>query len=123
MTKRRSIAEQDPPWGRVPLAGDGPGTGLPIAEPALGDRANPRWREPSSPAPGAQSLADPDGTSNVKPPKELFVPMPSPEERAAGTPQDQAARPSDPEVGRDNIREGRGGGTHNPALAEGGDNG
>ncbi len=27
----------------------------------------------------------------------------------------------DPEVGRDNIREGRGGGAPNPALAEGGD--
>ena len=49
--------------------------------------------------------------------------MPTPEERAHGTAEDQAARPIDPDVGRENIREGRGGGTPNPALAEGGDSG
>jgi hypothetical protein len=105
------------------LAGDGPATGKPIEDPAVADRANPRWDETTAQRPGAQSLANPDGSSNVLPPKDPQVPMPPPEERSRGTAQDQAARPLDPEVGRDNIREGRGGGAPNPALAEGGDNG
>lgn len=121
--------DRDWPAGTDALKGDGPladaepDTGNPIDDPAMADRSNPRWDDPTSPKPDAQPLADPEGASNVLPRRHPTVPYPSPEERAHGTPQDQAARPLDPEVGRDNIREGRGGGTPNPALAEGGDNG
>lgn len=111
------------PRGEGPLATERPTTGRPIEDPAVADAANPRWEGETPERPGAQSLANPDGTSNVLPPKDPSVPMPPPEERSSGTPQDQAARPLEAEVGRNNIREGRGGGTPNPALAEGGDNG
>lgn len=111
------------PRGRGPLAGAEPATGKPMDDPALADTANPRWQEPGSPKPDAQSLANPDGSSNVLPPEEPWVPMPSPEEREHGTREDQAARPIDPEAGSDNVREGRNGGTSNPALSEGGDHG
>lgn len=89
----------------------------------MADRANPRWDEPTSPKPDAQSLANPDGTPNVMPPEAPEAPMPSLEEQRHGTPQDQAARILEPEPGRDTIREGRGGGAPNPEAAEGGDNG
>lgn len=123
MKSRAPRQEQSPPRGEGPLAGNEPATSKPVEDPVLADRANPRWDGSSARPPEAQSLANPDGTSNVLPPKHPQVPMPPPEERASGTPQDQAARPLDPEIGRDNIREGRGGGTPNPSLAEGGENG
>ena len=122
MSKRSRPPEEGSPRGFGPLAGAEP-TGKPIDDPAMADRANPRWEEPTSPAPDAQPLANPDGSPNVMPPEEPWVPMPPPEELARGTREDQAARPIDSEVGRDNIREGRGGGTSNPALSEGGDHG
>lgn len=105
-----------------PLAGAEPASGLPLEDPPLADRSNPRWGDRRQ-VEGAQSLVNPDGTPNVMPPAEPRLPMPTAEEQRTGTPQDQAARTLEPEVGRDNIREGRGGGTPNPALAEGGDNG
>jgi hypothetical protein len=124
MSKRPTRPAHDRAPGSGPLTGAEPATGRPIDDPSLADRANPRWEEqPSSRRPHAQPLANADGSPNVMPPKEPHVPMPSPEERRRGTREDQAARPLEPEVGRDNIREGRGGGTPNPALAEGGENG
>jgi hypothetical protein len=57
------------------------------------------------------------------PGEHVVVPTPDATERDLGTAQDQAARVSEPDVGRDNIREGRGGGAPNPALAEGGEAG
>jgi len=110
------------PETRGPLAGREPAGRRPIEDPALADRANPRWTDDDLPR-GAQSLSNPDGTPNVMPPRELEVPVATPEEHEHGTAQDQAARTLDPDVGRDNIREGRGGGTPNPSLAEGGENG
>lgn len=123
MKTRTTAPERRSPRGAGPLAADAPATSRPIEDPAVADKANPRWEDETSTRPGAQSLANPDGTSNVLPPKDPQVPMPPPEARSSGTPQDQAARSLDPEIGRDNIREGRGGGTPNPALAEGGDSG
>lgn len=123
MKTRATTPERRAPRGEGPFVANGPATSRPIEDPAMADRANPRWGPRESRRPGAQSLANPDGTSNVLPPKHPQVPMPPPEERSSGTFQDQAARPLGSEVGRDNIREGRGGGTPNPALAEGGDNG
>lgn len=105
-----------------PLAGQEPAGRRPIEDPALADRADPRWTDDRLPR-GAQSLSNPDGTPNVMPPRELEVPVATPEEHEHGTAQDQAARTLDPDVGRDNIREGRGGGAPNPSLAEGGENG
>lgn len=70
-----------------------------------------------------QPLANADGTPNVMPPDEIEVPVAPPEERDLGTDEDPAARPLDAEPGSDNLREGRGGGTANPALAEGGEGG
>jgi hypothetical protein len=108
--------------------------GGPIDDPALADRANPRWDDPTAPQPDAQPLTNEDGTPNVMPPETVPAPaqalagsvaagMASSEERIP--PEDQAARMLEgrDEPGSDNIREGRGGGTPNPALAEGGDHG
>jgi hypothetical protein len=92
-------------------------------DPAMADRANPRWDDPSAPRPDAQPSANPDGTPNVMPADDVTVPMPDPTERHLGTDQDQAARALEPDVGSDNIIEGRGGGAPNPALAEGGEAG
>jgi hypothetical protein len=111
--------EPGPPTGVGPLAGAEPDTGRPIDDPTVSDRANPRW-EGASPTLPAQPLANPDGTPNVLPSSEATGSAPQ-EALEQGTLQDQAARVMDPEVGRDNIREGRGGGTPNPAAAEGGD--
>ena len=124
--------QPEAPGGAGPLAGAEPDTGRPIDDPALADRANPRWDDPSEPrpdaeplgeAPGAQPLANPDGTPNVMPAGHVEMPIPEPGELEAGTPQDQAARPIESEIGRDTIRQGLGGGTANPALAEGGEAG
>lgn len=123
MSKRPTRPSRDRTHGAGPLSDAEPVAGKPIEDPALADRANPRWDEREPSAAGAQPLANPDGSPNVMPPEEPHVPMPPPEERRRGTREDQAARPLEPEVGRDNIREGRGGGTPNPALAEGGENG
>jgi hypothetical protein len=109
-----------PPTGHGPMADDEP-VGRPIDDPALADRANPRWDDPTSPRPDAQPLAGPGGTPNVMPSDDVAMPHQDP--RAAGTPQDQAARPIEPDVGRDTIRAGLGGGAPNPALAEGGEGG
>jgi hypothetical protein len=111
------------PRGEGPLAGAEPAGGQPIDDPALSDRANPRWDDPTSPKPDAQPLANPDDTPNVMPADQVDVPTATPEERERGTDQDQAARPLDPDIGSDNIREGRGGGTANPSMAEGGESG
>lgn len=118
------------PTGGGPLA-DLPGAAdRPIDDPSLADRANPRWDDddPATPEPEleAQPLANRDGSSNVMPPKAMpddpGALLEGPDE--GGTPQDQAARPLTPDgAGRDNIREGLGGGAANPALAEGGDSG
>jgi hypothetical protein len=108
--------------GVGPLAGSDL-TGRPIDDPAMADRANPRWDDPSAPRPDAQSAANPDGTPNVMPADDVILPVPDATERELGTTQDQAARPLEPEVGRNTIAEGRGGGTPNPALAEGGEAG
>jgi hypothetical protein len=59
----------------------------------------------------------------VMPAGQVDVPVATPQERERGTEQDQAAQPLDADVGSDNIREGRGGGAANPAMAEGGDSG
>lgn len=115
--------EARPRAGVGPLAGAEPATGRPIDDPVLADRANPRWADPSAPKPDAQPLANPDGTPNVMPPDEVTMPVADPYQGEYGTPQDQAARPIDSDIGSDNIREGRGGGASNPALAEGGESG
>jgi hypothetical protein len=111
------------PRGEGPLSGAEPVGGRPIDDPAMSDRANPRWDDPTSPKPDAQPLANPDGTPNVMPADRVDVPVATPQERERGTEQDQAAQPLDADVGSDNIREGRGGGAANPAMAEGGDSG
>ena len=111
--------------GSGPLADRDIVTGGPIDDPATTDRNNPAWApDPTAPAPDVQPLTNPDGSTDVLPPET------SPEPRseapdAQGTPQDQAAQPlaGQLDVGRDNIREGRGDTLANPALAEGGDNG
>jgi hypothetical protein len=113
----------EPPTGAGPLAGSEPDTGRPIDDPALADRANPRWDDPTSPTPDAQPLANPDGTPNVMPAGHVEEPIPAPGDLEKGTAQDQAARPIEGELGRDTIRQGLGGGTPNPALAEGGEAG
>jgi hypothetical protein len=113
----------EPPRGQAPLTGSEPAGGRPIDDPTLTDRANPRWDDATSPKPDAQPLANPDGTPNVMPADQVDVPVATPEERERGTEQDQAARPLDADVGTDNIREGRGGGTANPSMAEGGESG
>lgn len=120
---RSTQSEPGLPRGEGPLTGGEPVGGQPIDDPALADRTNPRWDDPASPKLDAQTLANPDGTSNVMPADQIDVPVATPNERERGTDQDQAARPLDPDVGRDNIREGRGGGTPNPAMAEGGESG
>jgi hypothetical protein len=120
---QRGTDRETAPIGHGPLAGAEPPAGEPLDDPVLADQANPRWSEGGADRAPAQSLANPDGTPNVMPPDDPHVPMPGPQERGVGTPQDQAARTLEPEVGRDNIREGRGGGAENPALAEGGESG
>ncbi len=55
------------PRGEGPLAGAEPVSGQPIDDPALADRANPRWDDPTSPQPDAQPLGNADGTPNVMP--------------------------------------------------------
>jgi hypothetical protein len=112
-----------PPPGSGPLVDAEPDTGRPIDDPALTDRANPRWTDPSSPRPDAQPLANPDGTPNVMPAGHAEMPIPGPGELEGGTVQDQAARPIEGEIGRDTIRQGLGGGAANPSLAEGGEAG
>jgi hypothetical protein len=129
----------DEPRGSGPLAGDV--TGGPIDDPALADRANPRWEDPTSPEPDAQPLTNPDGSPNVLPPDPIpqqpgIQPDPQGDPLGGpdsvgdaldheGTPQDQAAQvlEGELEVGKDNIRLGLGDTQPNPALAEGGDNG
>jgi hypothetical protein len=134
---RDTTQTSDPisPLSSGPLAGSEPDTGRPIDDPSLADRATTRWQDapgteagPASQqapaaAPDAQPLANPDGSPNVMPSASVETPMSDPEQRRHGTPQDQAARPIGSDVGRDNIKAGRGGGAQNPALAEGGDNG
>jgi hypothetical protein len=130
MNETRGHEREERPEGAGPLAGSEPEIERPIEDPVLSDRANPRWddepadqsAEDRAEEPAAQSLRNPDGTPNVLPSSEPPAPL-TEDELERGTPQDQAARAMEPEVGRDNIREGRGGGTPNPALAEGGDNG
>jgi hypothetical protein len=115
----------DTPRGTGPLAGSEP-TGGPIDDPALADRANPRWSDPTTPEPDAQPIAHPDGTPNVLPPRSLEEPGAVPSMTStADEPEDQAAQPLSgrAEPGSDNIREGRGGGAANPSLAEGGEGG
>lgn len=111
------------PSGTGPLADALPDTGRPIDDPALADRANPRWDDPTSPQPDAQPLANPDGTPNVMPAGQVQSPIPEPRAVDGGTAQDQAARTLESEIGGDNIRHGLGGGAANPALAEGGEAG
>jgi hypothetical protein len=115
----------DMPRGDGPLAGNEP-TGGPIDDPALADRANPRWSDPTAPEPDAQPMAHPDGTPNVLPPRSLEEPGGIASTKSdEGDPEDQAARPLSgrAEPGSDNILAGRGGGTPNPSLAEGGEGG
>ena len=113
------------PRGEGPLAGNEPAGG-PIDDPALADRANPRWSDPTASEPDAQPMAHPDGTPNVLPPRSLEEPGSVPS-MASGEmePEDQAAQPLSgrAEPGSDNILAGRGGGTPNPSLAEGGEGG
>ncbi len=118
-----SGSEAGSPGGSGPLAGSDRVSGGPIDDPAMADRANPRWDDATAPRPDAQSPTNPDGSPNVMPGEHVELPMPDAPERKLGTTQDQAARALEPEVGRDNIREGRGGGAPNPALAEGGEGG
>lgn len=106
--------------GEGPLVGAEPAHRS-LEDPVLADRSNPRW-DGGGPGP-AQSLANPDGTPNVMPPRTVELPSLPADGLGRGTPQDQAARMAEPEVGRDNIRQGRGGGAANPTLAEGGDSG
>ncbi len=116
----------DHPTGSGPLAGSEPDVGRPIDDPTMADRANPRWEDPAVPQVDGdvQPSTNPDGSPNVMPTQDPGVEAPHGDGPSGGTDEDQAARiiGSD-EPGRDNIREGRGGGTANPALAEGGDNG
>ena len=113
----------DIPRGSGPLADDEP-TGGPIDDPALADRANPRWADPTSPEPDAQPLAQPDGTPNVLPQGSGADHAPT---AAPGIPggelEDQGARDLEDraEPGSDNILMGRGGGSPNPSLSEGGE--
>jgi hypothetical protein len=123
MRDTTQTAEPTTPSGSGPLAGSEPATGRPIDDPSLADRATTRWQDAAAPAPDAQPLANPDGSPNVMPADDVAPPMADDEQRMHGTPQDQAARPMEPEPGRDNIAAGRGGGTPNPALAEGGESG
>lgn len=114
----------DIPFGKGPLAGSLPDSERPIDDPALADRADPRWDDPTSPRPDAQPLVNPEGSPNVLPPREMDpAPMRLPGDPDLGTGEDQAARPLADDVGADNLRAGRGGGAANPALAEGGDSG
>lgn len=117
----------DHPTGTGPLAGSEPDVGRPIDDPSLADRSDPRWDDPATPKVDGdpQSLTNPDGSPNVMPTQDPEVQIPDPSDSVIGTEQDQAARPidDDGEGGRDNIRQGLGGGAANPALAEGGDNG
>ena len=112
----------DIPRGSGPLAGNEP-TGGPIDDPALADRANPRWADPTSPEPDAQPLGQPDGTPNVLPQGSADEHMPKAPPGMNDKPQDQGARDLDDraEPGSDNILTGRGGGSPNPSLAEGGE--
>jgi hypothetical protein len=116
----------DLPRGSGPLAGDIV-TGGPIDDPATADQANPRWADPTSPSPDAEPLSAPGDADIPQPPLPDGPPGVggAPGDAQGGTPQDQAAQPllGQLEVGRDNIREGRGDTQSNPALAEGGDNG
>lgn len=115
----------DHPVGKGPLAGSEPDIGRPIDDPALADRANPRWNDPSTPHVDgdAQPTTNPDGSPNMMPPQDPETPIPGPTDSIVGTEEDQAARHIEDDDGRDNIRQGLGGGAANPALAEGGDNG
>ena len=119
MSDTRSHAGPEPPSGAGPLAGAEPDTGQPVDDPTLSDHANPRWEDRGGPGPVSQSLTNPDGTPNVLP-SSVAPESVLPEALDHGTLQDQAALVMDPEVSGDNIREGRGGGTPNPAAAEGG---
>jgi hypothetical protein len=121
MTHLRPLSVPEKPVGSGPLSDAEPETGRPIDDPTLADRANPRWEDPASPRPDAQPLANPDGSPNVLPSSQ--PPRGADRGLGQGTLQDQAARVMHPEVGPDNIREGRGGGAPNPALAEGGESG
>ena len=114
----------DDPRGRGPLAGKEPAVG-PIDDPTLADRTNPRWADPTAPEPHAQPMAHPDGTPNVLPPRSMEGSHVVPPMAGLDDPEDQAAQwlEGRAEPGTDNIREGRGGGAPNPALAEGGEEG
>lgn len=118
----REQGQQEHPSGEGPLAGSEPATGRPIEDPAMADRANPRWDDPSSGEPDAFPGDEADGVARA-PGDPTSGPMTAADDASAGTPEDQAARPIEPDVGRDNLREGKGGGTANPALAEGGEGG
>jgi len=100
-----------------------PATPRPSEDPVRVERSQEATEGGESGDRRGQSMENPDGTSNVLPPEDPEVPMPPPEERELGTAEDPAARPLEAEAGRDNIREGRGGGTANPSLAEGGEGG
>jgi hypothetical protein len=115
----------DHPTGSGPLADSEPDVGRPIDDPTLADRSNPRWDDPAAPHvdDDAQPSTNPDGSPNVMPTEDPDIGVPV-GDTGSGTDEDQAARTvGTDQPGRDNIREGRGGGTANPALAEGGDNG
>ena len=113
--------DPEPLTGHGPLADAEPDTGRPIDDPVLADRANPRWHDTSAPEPDAQPLANRDGSPNVMPAAHVVSLLPTSDD--GGTPQDQAARIIESDIGRDNIRQGLGGGSANPALAEGGEAG
>ena len=106
------------PVGTGPLADPGIITGGPIDDPSLADHANPRWNDPTSSAPDADPVGGAGAGGGAS--GGSLDPAPGGHD---GTPQDQAAQELEGQlqVGTDNIREGRGDGTSNPAMAEGGD--
>ena len=136
MAGAQAAIMSDIPTGSGPLADRDIITGGPIDDPTLADRANPRWDDPTSPAPDALTPGRPGAGGDGGAPR---APQPSPDPQgdtlsgpsatgsgaAMGTPQDQAAQELEGQlqVGTDNIREGRGDTVSNPAMAEGGDNG
>ena len=91
MEKEERGTEEQPrgegPLAEVPMGG-------PIDDPAMADRANPRWDDPTSPEPDAQPLTGPGGTPNVLPQTPASARPPIPGAQVDEL-EDQAARDLD----------------------------
>lgn len=62
-SRRRTLQESQALPGAKPAADRAPEDGRPIDSPSLADRTRPRLDEPTAPAPDAEPISSPDGSS------------------------------------------------------------